>query len=306
MPQSPRSKTQPCRLSLLSYLLVLFAGFSCQSLKGSSAKGSSYKSPTKVGNFRISSKDATLINGQMFWVHLTNQETACEFLGQTIPVIANHLGEKGCLVPLDFHKSIGKQIFATIDRDGTRTESELTILDGNYPIEKLKVDGKYVEPPKSVLKRIQAEQKLLGKVYKSEFKPEVVDLGFILPVNSETTSRYGNRRFYNNIEKNFHAGTDLRAQVGTPIYAPGESRVELAQDLYFTGGTVILNHGYGVFTVYAHMSKVGVKVGTIVKQGDLLGLAGATGRVSGPHLHWGLQIAGQKVDPLALMALFGK
>jgi murein DD-endopeptidase MepM/ murein hydrolase activator NlpD len=90
---------------------------------------------------------------------------------------------------------------------------------------------------------------------------------------------------------------DLKAAVGVPITAPAPGVVVLAKDLYFTGGTVVLDHGYGVFTIYAHLSKVGVKVGKKVEQREILGLAGATGRVSGPHLHWTTQVSGVKVNP---------
>jgi murein DD-endopeptidase MepM/ murein hydrolase activator NlpD len=120
-------------------------------------------------------------------------------------------------------------------------------------------------------------------------------------MESVVTSVYGSQRLYNKIRTNFHNGVDFRAQVGTPIAAPQGGEVILAQDLYFTGWTVILDHGYGILTLYAHMSKLDVKVGQRVRKGEQLGLSGATGRVSGPHLHWGAIIHKQKVNALDLV-----
>jgi murein DD-endopeptidase MepM/ murein hydrolase activator NlpD len=124
---------------------------------------------------------------------------------------------------------------------------------------------------------------------------------FLLPIESEVTSPFGNKRLYNGTMKNFHQGLDLRAREPTPIRAPEGAVVVLAKDLYFTGNTVILDHGYGLFTVYGHMSKLDVKKGQIVKKAELLGLSGATGRASGPHLHWGAVLMRMKFNPQDLV-----
>ena len=108
------------------------------------------------------------------------------------------------------------------------------------------------------------------------------------------------RRLYNGEQRNFHPGLDLKAPVGTKIRAPENGKVVLAKNLFFTGNTVALDHGYGVITLYAHMSKIRVHLGDQVKPGDLLGLSGKTGRVSGPHLHWQAVIRGVKVNPAEL------
>ncbi|MCM0606908.1 MAG: M23 family metallopeptidase [Xanthomonadaceae bacterium] len=188
------------------------------------------------------------------------------------------------------------------ENDAERTFSIPFVLkSGKYPFEKLSVDPSKVTPPKSALPRIAREQEEINKVYKSSEANRIWKDPLVLPMRSEITSSYGTRRVYNGAMKSYHAGTDFRAPVGTPIFAPTQGKVALAKDLYFSGGTILLDHGNGFFTQYFHMSKFSVKVGDIVKPGDMLGLSGASGRVSGPHLHWGVLIHRIKVNALDAM-----
>jgi murein DD-endopeptidase MepM/ murein hydrolase activator NlpD len=177
----------------------------------------------------------------------------------------------------------------------------LKIVDGNYRSEVLKVQEEKINPPKRVLKRILAEQKEIGAIYRKIRQEKLWNGAFLLPIESEITSPFGNKRLYNGSMKNFHQGLDLRARTPTPIRAPEGARVVLAKDLYFTGNTVILDHGYGLFTIYGHMSKLHVKKGETVKKEQVLGLSGATGRASGPHLHWGAVLMRQKFNPQDLI-----
>jgi murein DD-endopeptidase MepM/ murein hydrolase activator NlpD len=100
-----------------------------------------------------------------------------------------------------------------------------------------------------------------------------------------------------------HAGADLRANTGTPIYAANRGRVVLAKDLFYSGNAVFIDHGLGLYSTYLHLSEIKVAPGTIVERGALIGLAGATGRVTGPHLHWGVRIIDARVDPFSLLKL---
>ncbi len=176
-----------------------------------------------------------------------------------------------------------------------------TVLKGDYASESIKVDGRRVNPqrPKD-LARIKKEQAEIGKIYGTVTPIKYWNGPFKFPIDSPITSRYGTKRVYNGVQKSFHPGLDLKAPVGTPIRADAAGEVVLAKDLFFTGGTVFIDHGYGVITLYAHMSKIQVKKGQKVKAGELLGLSGKTGRVTGPHLHWQCVIHRQKVNPLDL------
>lgn len=180
----------------------------------------------------------------------------------------------------------------------SRTASiPMEVIDGNYRAEKLTVQAEKIDPPKKVLKRILAEVKEIGKVYRNSEAKKYWNGPFALPIDSEITSPFGNKRVYNGKMKSFHQGLDLRARTPLPIKAPEAGKVALAKDLYFTGWTVIIDHGYDLFTIYGHMSKLEVKKGDLVTKGTRLGLSGATGRASGPHLHWGAVLMRQKFNP---------
>ena len=127
---------------------------------------------------------------------------------------------------------------------------------------------------------------------------------FSIPIPGETSgTNFGHRRIFNGEPRAPHAGADLRAKTGTPIHATNRGRVVLAKSLFFTGNTVILDHGMGIYSLYAHLSRLDVKVGDIINNGQQVGLSGATGRVTGPHLHWGMMVQGARVDPFTLVNL---
>ncbi len=203
------------------------------------------------------------------------------------------------VVPIPFTHAPGKVTLELSDGK-SNVLSAFEIIDGKYPQEKLKVAEKHVNPPKKVFKRIQKEQHEIGLIYRNHVSTKYWSGPFALPIDSRVTSVFGSKRVYNGKLAGFHKGVDLKAAVGTPVLSPSDGKVVLAQDLYFTGYTVILDHGFGIFTIYGHMSKLKVKVGTVVSQKQVLGLAGKTGRSSGPHLHWGAVILGEKVSPMEL------
>ena len=122
-----------------------------------------------------------------------------------------------------------------------------------------------------------------------------------MPVPGPPTSSYGRLTVLNGKPGSRHQGADFRAALGTPVTAPNAGIVVLASDLYFAGGTVVLDHGQGLVSLFAHLSQIGVEVGDRVQQGRQLGKAGATGRVTGPHLHWAMRLHGTSVDPLSLV-----
>jgi hypothetical protein len=170
-----------------------------------------------------------------------------------------------------------------------------------YKEEKLKVDFRTVRLSKKDLKRAQKEQRMLAGLYTQSASEPYFSRAFVAPLDSFITSIYGNRRVYNNAHKSQHLGTDYRAVVGVPIPAVNRGRVLFAGDLFYTGGTVIIDHGMDIFTVYGHLSEVKTQAGQIVNQGDIVALSGHTGRSSGPHLHWGVKIHGHYVNGYSLI-----
>jgi hypothetical protein len=178
---------------------------------------------------------------------------------------------------------------------------EFKVVSYDFPQEKLKVDYRKVTLRAKDLKRVQKEQIQLNELYQQSNSEPYFTGPFLAPLNSYITSIYGTKRVYNNHHKGQHLGTDFRAAIGVPIPSSNRGKVMLAQDLFYTGFTVIVDHGLDIFTVYAHLSELSVKVGDIVEPGHIIGKSGNTGRTSGPHLHWGVKIHGNWIDGFSLM-----
>ena len=172
------------------------------------------------------------------------------------------------------------------------------IVEGEYKKEKITVEGSKVTPPKEVLKRIEEEREEANKIYATANAGLKFDSKFILPMSSSVTSPFGTARVFNGTLKSYHGGTDFRAAVGTSVIAANDGIVAIAKDRYYAGGSVVIDHGEGIYTQYYHLSALNVKVGQSVKKGDIIALSGASGRVSGPHLHFGVIVGGVQVNPL--------
>lgn len=166
----------------------------------------------------------------------------------------------------------------------------ITIKEKTFPAEKLKVDKKRVFLNKKDAKRVEKEREYLKKQYALGNTRAYFSRPFSLPIDSFVTSIYGSKRIFNNKKQTQHLGTDYRAAIGVPIKTANAGKVIVADDLFYTGNTVVIDHGLGIFTIYGHLSKLKVDVGDIVPVGEIIGLAGATGRVTGPHLHWGIKV----------------
>ena len=159
------------------------------------------------------------------------------------------------------------------------------------------IEPKFVDPPAKVQKRIAAEQVIIKRARARDTDIDDFATPFIWPAKGRISGVFGSQRVLNGKPKSPHYGVDVAVPVGTPLIAAAGGVVSLAEpDLYFTGGTVFIDHGHGLQSVMVHMSRLDVKVGERVEQGQQVGLSGATGRVTGPHLHWGLYWFEQKVD----------
>ena len=189
---------------------------------------------------------------------------------------------------------------------GDRHEAagRIDVRSGKFSVETLKVAPDYVEPPESELARIHEDQEKVARVWKTGDAQRRWSGPFQLPVDAPVRENsFGSRRVLNGEPRSPHSGIDLAAHAGQDVDAPAPGRVALAEDLYFSGGTVILDHGAGLFTSYFHLSRIDVKVGDVVAGGDRIGAVGATGRATGPHLHWSAKIDGARINPLGLLHL---
>jgi murein DD-endopeptidase MepM/ murein hydrolase activator NlpD len=190
-------------------------------------------------------------------------------------------------------------------QDG-RTEKREAVVDvqsTSYPTTQLTVEEKYVELNPRDLARANRETKEINAIFSSVKNDMLWTKPFTVPIPGESGRNFGHRRVFNGEPRAPHNGADLRAKTGTPIHSSNRGRVVLAKNLFFTGNTVIVDHGLGIYLLYAHLSRIDVKPGAMVESGQVIGLAGATGRVTGPHLHWGLRIQGARVDPFALVEM---
>jgi biotin carboxyl carrier protein len=181
-----------------------------------------------------------------------------------------------------------------------RVQCTVQLKEKKYPEEHLKVADRMVTPPKSEAARIQKEARLATAARNIMTERRLWTTPPARPVPGIFTSSYGFRRVYNGIPRGYHAGTDFRAAVGAPIKAPFAGKVVLTGQHYYAGGSVYIDSGNGVISLFFHMSEISVKEGDMIEKGQVIGKAGATGRVTGPHLHYGLSLAGQYVDAAPL------
>jgi len=224
---------------------------------------------------------------------------------RTIPVV--HLGASHwrALIGIDLDTAPGDYAITIETESGPTTTSsteQLAVQPREFPTRQLRVAPRFVNPPASMQRRIDAERRRLGDLFRA-VRPEPGWSGsFVRPIEVSVVSGFGVRSVYNGEPRAPHNGADFASATGTPVLAPGGGRVVLAESLYFTGQTVVIDHGLGLVSLLAHLSRIDVRVGADVVAGVPVGLVGATGRVTGPHLHWTVRLQGARVDPLSVIA----
>jgi hypothetical protein len=214
------------------------------------------------------------------------------------------------LIAIDVETAPGRYVavLAGTPVDGSGPVELRHILDvgkKTFDTRRLTVDPNFVNPPPEELPRIQRETARLNQVFAVVTPRRLWTGPFIKPVAGPSTGRYGELSVFNGEPRSRHRGTDFRAPTGTPVRAPAAGRVALSDDLYFSGGSVIIDHGHGLFSQMAHLSRRDVEEGQTVEAGQVIGLAGATGRVTGPHLHWSARLGPASIDPVSLLEVLG-
>lgn len=187
--------------------------------------------------------------------------------------------------------------------DGSSETVSIAITPRDWPIERIDgVPPGTVNPPPEIAARIEREQALVTAARQRDDDRADFVQAFAWPVQGRVSGRFGNQRVYNGTPKSPHSGMDIAAAQGTPVLAPAAGVITFAApDLYLTGGTVLLDHGRGVSSNFLHLSRIDVKVGDRVAQGQVIGAVGATGRATGPHLHWGMNWFDVRIDPLLVL-----
>jgi len=215
------------------------------------------------------------------------------------------------LLGVDLQKPAGKYEFivAAELQNGERVscQAKLEVGEGHFVTENLTVKKQFVEPDPEQVARAEAETKRLREIFDRVTPERLWDGPFREPLDGVFKgSNFGRRRVLNGHPGSPHSGVDFPAPTGTPVHASQRGKVVLAENLFFSGNTVVLDHGLGIYTLYCHFSEIDVKMGDAVETGALLGKVGATGRVTGPHLHWGLTVERARVNALDIVRVLGR
>ncbi len=236
-------------------------------------------------------------NGSTFILSFDKNTTKNVKIAKTKLEILKHPQKKDknfILIPIGYYQK--KDIKLNLIKDSKIKSLTLKVKQKNYKQEKLCVDPTRVKPPKKFKKRIEREYKEARKIYSTFSKKRYWSKAFIQPLNSIITSQYGTARMFNGSLKSYHGGTDFRAKMHTPVRASNDGVVVLAKKRYYAGGSIIIDHGQGLYTCYYHLSKMKFKPGEKVKRGQVIALSGKSGRVTGPHLHFTVILHGKSVD----------
>ena len=245
-------------------------------------------------------------------------EVTAEWNSKTVPFWQVHSGQldskatavdlRRALLGVDLEKPPGTYpLVVHLQTAGGKPATcslQIPVRRGKFAVENLHVEKEFVAPDPEQIKRANEERDRLRAIF-DQVTPEKLWTGdFRVPLDGVNTGgNFGKRRILNGQPGSPHTGVDFPSPTGTPVHAAQSGRVALAEELFFSGNTVVVDHGLGIYTFYGHLSEIDVKTGDELLAGQVLGKVGATGRVTGPHLHWGLTVERARVNPLQLVKL---
>lgn len=260
----------------------------------------------------VSTKPREALQGEVVEIRLVAPDSA-EMKGllrqREIPFFLEEGGSFTALLGVDLEEKPGPMqvILRGKDKGGARREEVLTlrVKKKDFPSEQISVPTVFDRLDEATRQRIDREQVRLTQLWEISTPERLWQGPFLRPVPVEITSPFGLRRIVNGSARSPHAGVDLRASLGTEVVASNHGQVALRDDFFFTGKSIVLDHGGGLYTMYFHLADFRTEEGSRVRKGEVIGRSGMTGRVSGPHLHWGIRLNGARVDPLALLEAGG-
>jgi murein DD-endopeptidase MepM/ murein hydrolase activator NlpD len=292
-------------MTIRRYLRIAFAGLLFVALRLPA------QAPTG-GAWRVTWEPAQLVNGAPVLFRVTTPGKHASLHATWFDRQLSFRFNAGCdcwyaIAGVDLNVRAGKYPLSlqpgTQQSPGPAFVYDVTIAQKRYPTTAISVAPAFVEPPAEVRPRIQEEEALKKRLF-AEISPETLWSGqFAAPVTTGVTAIFGSARTYNGLKKSQHQGLDYRAAVGTTVRATNRGKVLLARGLYYEGNCVAIDHGDGLVTLYMHLSEIKVHEGDTVSGGQVLGLSGGTGRVTGPHLHFAARWQGIYVDPSTLLTL---
>ncbi|MCA9500026.1 MAG: M23 family metallopeptidase [Nitrospira sp.] len=248
--------------------------------------------------------------GQVLWVNVPISQPQAKvsgvFLKRKIPFFPNGDNQYAGMVGIDMEDPPGMQelsITVHSDSGSDHLSYSVLIIKEDYTVQRLTLPKNTVDLDAKTLKRVQQEKKELTEAFHHIGAHPLWDGPFLEPVNGRVTGVFGSRRVINGQPRNPHSGEDIAAPKGTPVQAINKGIVVKTVDHFFSGKGVVLDHGVGLFSMYFHLSEIDVTTGQTIQKGEALGKVGATGRATGPHLHWGIHLNGSRINPYALTAL---
>ena len=233
-----------------------------------------------------------------------------QFMGRTVPFYRD-TGPRGegaymGLLGIDMQDTPGTHelLIENKNGDGARRLSyQVLVVKETFPVQHLKLPKDMVDLDEATLARVKTEQEQVNVLLKSVFPDRRWTTGFIEPVQGNISGAFGRMRMINGQPRNPHNGEDIAAEAGTAVVASNDGIVRLTVEHYFSGKGVYLDHGLGLYSMYFHLSEILVQEGDRVARGQAIGKVGASGRVTGPHLHWGVRLNGARVNPYSLVRL---
>jgi len=235
-------------------------------------------------------------------------EITATWAGSVVPLWEDGVGLRHVLLGVDLERAPGTYDISIVGQLASGAQltcsAQVDVKAGQFAIESLKVAPGFVELSPEDRARADKESARIHEIF-ARVTPERLWAGkFRIPLDGNLTGHnFGKRRVLNGKPMSPHTGLDIPAAAGTPIHAAQRGRVVLADNLFYSGNTVIIDHGLGVYTFYGHMKSMSVAEGDDVNAGDVIGQVGATGRATGPHLHWSLIVDGARVNPLGIVRL---
>lgn len=257
---------------------------------------------------------AEVEQGAAFLVRLTTEaalsQAQADFLGRSFRAWPEQEGVYAALVGVGAEERPGAYhlIFTGVDEAGGRlaVSRQVSVRPADFGTQRLKLPPKMVSPDAATLAAIAAQKARLEELLANATPERLWEGGLVRPVPGKTLSSFGLLRVLNGEPRSRHAGIDLRAAHGEPVRAAAAGRVVVAEPFYYEGNLIVLDHGLGLATIYCHLSEFAVKAGDMVARGQVIGKAGASGRATGPHLHFGARLGDVRIDPLSLFKLLGE
>lgn len=226
------------------------------------------------------------------------------FKGKTIPFFQTGDGAYAMLLGIDMLQRVGDQPFVVRWRQNGENLSQhyqIKILETAFGIQRLTLPKGKVDLNSPTLVRVKKEKKQMLAAFKDSLPVKLWQGNFIAPVSGRRQGTFGRKRILNGQPRRPHTGEDISAPTGEPIFATNGGRVVLVGDYFFNGQSIVIDHGFGLFSMYFHLSEISVAEGERLKRGQIIGKVGQSGRVTGPHLHWGMRLNGARIDPFSLV-----